>query len=652
MPLNNKKPANKGKNGKPPIGPLGNQKQGLYFGIFLVIVLIVLAAIMYFGKTKPVISYTEFLQQVQTQNIKEATVQGQIIEGSYVAAIKGHAEFRTIIPLQDDELMPLLKRNNIILQGLPIKDGGGNMIWWIVIGIAVMFGMWFLLMRGGPGGEGPGKAMSFGKSKARLHKNTKNKKKFTDVAGCVEAKADLIEVVEFLKNPQKFTALGARIPKGIMLVGAPGTGKTLLAKAVAGEANVPFFSVSGSEFVEMFVGVGASRVRDLFAQGRKNAPCIIFIDELDAVGRARGTGVGGSHDEREQTLNQILVEMDGFDSAEGLILIAATNRPDILDKALLRPGRFDRQIIVDMPDIKAREKILKVHTRKIPLDKDVNLEVIARGTPGLSGADLENLANEAALKTARENRKKVNMVDMEFAKEKVLMGPERKSRVILEEDKMITAYHESGHAVVSHVLPLTDPVHKVTIIPRGMAGGYTLQLPEYERTHLFKERALEKLMVYMGGRAAEELVFGQDWISTGASMDIKQATEIATAMVCEWGMSKELGPVSYGEKAGPVFLGKDLVTRKNFSEKVHEVIDNEVRKFVSDAYSKAIALLKKHRTQLDKLTTALLEKETLNGDEIEAIIGKVSKNTFPILETLKKNGKIMKPKTKPKAKKS
>jgi cell division protease FtsH len=625
-------------NKRPPKGnfPVDNQKQGLYFGIFLVIVLIVFAAVMFFVKPPPVISYSEFLENVENGYVGKVVIQGQVIEGDYTQSVRGYNSFKTVMPMNDTELLPLLKNENIVIEGEVVRDGGGNIIWWIVIGTAIMFGLWFLLMRGGQGGDS-GRAMSFGKSKARLHKDMKNKIKFIDVAGCDEAKDDLSEIVEFLKSPQKFTSLGARIPKGVMLVGPPGTGKTLLAKAVAGEANVPFFSVSGSEFVEMFVGVGASRVRDLFAQGRKNAPCIIFIDELDAVGRSRGAGVGGSHDEREQTLNQILVEMDGFDSSEGLILMAATNRPDILDLALLRPGRFDRRIVVDKPDIKARELILKVHTRKIPMQKDVNLEVIARGTPGLTGADIENLVNEAALKAARENRKEVSMVDFEFAREKVQMGPERKSRVILDEDKTITAYHESGHAVVSHSLPYTDPVHKITIIPRGFANGYMLPLPEHERSHVFKKRILQDLMVYLGGRAAEELIFGKEWVSAGASYDIEQATKIANMMVCEWGMSDELGPVRYGEKEGPVFLGKDLVTRKNFSEKVHEIIDNEVNKIISDAYNRTVELLKKSRKKLEALANAVLEKETLSAEEITKILGLSKKDNFPILAALNKS---------------
>ena len=408
---------------------------------------------------------------------------------------------------------------------------------------------------------------------------------------------------------------------------------------MAGEADVPFFSVSGSEFVEMFVGVGAARVRDLFTQGRKNAPCIIFIDELDAVGRSRGTGVGGSHDEREQTLNQILVDMDGFDSSEGLIILAATNRPDILDVALMRPGRFDREIVVDKPDVKAREAILKIHTRKVPVEDGVDLSTIARGTPGFTGADLENLVNEAALKSARENRKKVVLMDFEFAKDKVMTGPERRSAVISEEEKLTTAYHESGHAILSHILALTDPVHKVTIIPRGRTLGVTMQLPIDERKNYTKEHLLEELMVLLGGRAAEEIKFGKNWISTGASNDIERSTKIVNSMVCEWGMSEVLGPVTYGEKEGPVFLGKDLVARKNFSEKVHEIIDEEVGKIISSAYEKAKKLLKENMKKLDTLANLLLEKEVLNADQLNEVLGKIDKNRFPILQNMGKKAK-------------
>ncbi len=625
-----------GKN-KNPMMPFSDEKQGRYFGVFLLILLALFAVLLLTNspKEKP-IKYTEFLNRIQNDSIASIKMEGQTVSGLYKEAIDDSKNFITIIPLDDSELLPLLKKHKVEIEVEKLKDPyGSSFIWWIVIISVGFLVFWIFLIRGMQGGD-PGKAMSFGRSKARLHKEINNKVKFTDVAGCEEAKQDLEEVVEFLKNPKKFSTLGARIPKGVLLVGAPGTGKTLLAKAVAGEAEVPFFSVSGSEFVEMFVGVGAARVRDLFTQGRKNAPCIIFIDELDAVGRSRGTGVGGSHDEREQTLNQILVEMDGFDSSEGLIILAATNRPDILDVALMRPGRFDREIVVDKPDVKAREAILKIHTRKVPVDDNTDLSVIARGTPGFTGADLENLVNEAALKAARDNRKKVILEDFEFAKDKVMMGPERRSAVLTEEDKMTTAYHEAGHAILGHFLPLVDPVHKVTIIPRGRSLGSTSYLPIDERRSNTKEQLLQQLMVLLGGRAAEEIKFGKKWISSGASHDIETATKIVNSMVCEWGMSEVLGPVTYGEKEGPVFLGKDLVARKNFSEKIHEIIDEEVRSIISSSYTKAIELLTENMDKLDKLANLLLEKEVLNNEELNEALGKPDKKRFPLLELVGK----------------
>ncbi len=620
---------------KNPMMPFPDEKQGRYFGIFLLILLGLFAFLLLTNspKEKP-ITYTNFLNRVQNDSVASIKMEGQTVTGLYKEAIDESKHFITIIPIDDQDLLPLLKKHKVEIEIEKVKDPyGSSFIWWIVIISVGFLVFWIFLIRGMQGGD-PGKAMSFGRSKARLHKEINNKVKFTDVAGCEEAKQDLQEVVEFLKNPRKFGSLGARIPKGVLLVGAPGTGKTLLAKAVAGEAEVPFFSVSGSEFVEMFVGVGAARVRDLFTQGRKNAPCIIFIDELDAVGRSRGTGVGGSHDEREQTLNQILVEMDGFDSSEGLIMLAATNRPDILDVALMRPGRFDREIVVDKPDIKAREAIMKIHTRKVPVDEGVDLSIIARGTPGFTGADLENLVNESALKAARENRKKVILEDFEFAKDKVMMGPERRSAVLTEEDKLTTAYHEAGHAILGHLLPLVDPVHKVTIIPRGRALGITSYLPIDERKNNTKEQLLEQLMVLLGGRAAEEIKFGKQWISTGASHDIETSTKIVNSMVCEWGMSEALGPVTYGEKEGPVFLGKDLVARKNFSEKIHEIIDEEVRQMISNAYIKAKELLTQHMDLLDKLANLLLEKEVLNNEELTQVLGKPDKKRFPILDII------------------
>ena len=634
----------KGKNNRNKKGllPGDDEKQGRYFGIFLLILLGIFVFLFLNSPPKDnSLTYSQFLNRITNDDISNVTIEGQSIKGLYKEEIDGKKDFITFLPLDDPTLLPLLKQKNVDITGVKVKDSGSSYFWWILLISVGMLVFWIFIMRGIQGGDS-GKAMSFGKSKARLHKEMNNKIKFSDVAGCEEAKQDLAEVVEFLKNPKKFSGLGARIPKGVLLVGPPGTGKTLLAKAVAGEADVPFFSVSGSEFVEMFVGVGAARVRDLFAQGRKNAPCIIFVDELDAVGRARGTGVGGSHDEREQTLNQILVEMDGFDSSEGLILLAATNRPDILDVALMRPGRFDRQIVVDKPDVKAREAIIKIHTRKVPVEENIDFSVIARGTPGFTGADLENMVNEAALKAARENRKKVVLEDFEFAKDKVLMGPERKNAVITEEDNMITAYHESGHAILSHILELADPVHKVSIIPRGWAGGLTQQLPLEEKSHMTKAEIMQDVMVLLAGRAAEELKFGPEWISTGASNDIERATKLVNSMVCEWGMSDVLGPVKFGEKEGPVFLGKDLVARKNFSEKIRcRIIDEEVSKVIKTAYKKALNLLSENLPKLELLTKNLVEKEVLNAAQIDEILGKQDKKRFPLIEYLKQKGAIL-----------
>jgi cell division protease FtsH len=465
---------------------------------------------------------------------------------------------------------------------------------------------------------GGNKALSFGKSRARLLTEERKKITFSDVAGIDEAKEEVSEIIEFLKDPRKFQKLGGRIPKGVLIVGPPGTGKTLLAKAIAGEAGVPFFSISGSDFVEMFVGVGASRVRDLFEQGKKHAPCIIFIDEIDAVGRLRGAGLGGGHDEREQTLNQLLVEMDGFDTTEGVILIAATNRPDVLDPALLRPGRFDRQIVVNRPDLRGRTEILKVHTKKVPVATDVELEKIARGTPGFSGADLENLVNEAALWAARQDKKVVELVDFEMAKDKVLMGTERKSMVLTDEEKRTTAYHEAGHALMAKLLPGTDPVHKVTIIPRGRALGVTMQLPTDDRHNYSKEFLYNNLAILLGGRVAEELVLNH--ITTGAGNDIERATDLARKMVCEWGMSERLGPLTFGKKDEEIFLGREIATRRDFSEQVAIEIDHEVKRLVIENYERAKRMLTEHMGILKALAEALLEKEVLEGSEIDQII--------------------------------
>ena len=485
--------------------------------------------------------------------------------------------------------------------------------WLPLIFIVAMF--FFFLRQMQVGG---GKAMQFGKSRAKLLTENKNRVTFKDVAGVEEAKQDLREVVEFLKDPKKFTRLGGRIPKGVLLVGPPGTGKTLLARSVAGEANVPFFTISGSDFVEMFVGVGASRVRDLFEQGKRQAPCIIFIDEIDAVGRHRGAGMGGGHDEREQTLNQLLVEMDGFESNEGVILIAATNRPDVLDPALLRPGRFDRRVIVSKPDLKGREQILKVHTRKVPLASDVNLETIGRGTPGFSGADLENLVNESALQAARENKDRVDMEDFEKAKDKVIMGSERKSMVISEEDKKLTAYHEAGHAIVGHVLPGLDPIHKVTIIPRGMALGLTQMLPKEDQLNLSRSKATNMIAYMFGGRAAEELIFKD--FTTGAGNDIERATDLARRMVCEWGMSDKLGPMSYAKSEGPVFLGMQSSQQREYSDAKAQEIDAEVFRLIKEAHETALRLLKENESALHTMSQALLEFETIDTDEVTRLV--------------------------------
>jgi cell division protease FtsH len=493
----------------------------------------------------------------------------------------------------------------------------------------LLIGVWIFFMRQMQ--SGGGKAMAFGKSRARLITDKSKKVTFADVAGINEAKAELEEVIDFLKDPKKYTKLGGRIPKGLLLVGPPGTGKTLLARAIAGEADVPFLSISGSDFVEMFVGVGASRVRDLFSQAKKNAPCIIFIDEIDAVGRHRGAGLGGGHDEREQTLNQLLVEMDGFESNEGVILISATNRPDVLDPALLRPGRFDRQVIVPLPDVKGREKIFEVHARKAPIAEDVDFAILARGTPGTSGADIENLVNEAVLCAARANKEKVNMIDFEFAKDKVLMGTERKSMVISDLEKRDTAYHETGHALVARLMPGTDPIHKVTIIPRGRALGLTQQLPIDEK-HTYPRQYLDNnITILLGGRAAEELVLHD--FTTGAGNDIERATNLARKMVCEWGMSKKLGPLSYGKKEEQIFLGREFATHKDYSEETARTIDVEVQSLVMGNYEKAKNLLNAHIDILHKIASELLEKEVLNGAEIDAIIGDALPKQLPIADS-------------------
>ena len=556
------------------------------------------------------ISYTEFLSMVEDERVSEAVIQGQEI---YVSDTNRN-RFKTYAP-PDTDLIPMLRKKGVSIKAKPPNESP----WYMSILVSwfpmlVLIGVWVFFMRQMQ--SGGGKALSFGKSRARLLSDQQERVTFEDVAGIDEAKEELSEIVEFLREPKKFTRLGGRIPKGVLLMGAPGTGKTLLARAIAGEAGVPFFSISGSDFVEMFVGVGASRVRDLFVQGKKNAPCIIFIDEIDAVGRHRGAGLGGGHDEREQTLNQLLVEMDGFESNEGVILISATNRPDVLDPALLRPGRFDRQVVVSMPDIRGREKILSVHMKKTPIGPDVDTTILAKGTPGFTGADLENLVNEAALIAAKRNKEKLEMVDFEEAKDKVYMGLERKSKVISEEDKRTTSYHEGGHALVARFLPHTDAVNKITIIPRGQAAGITWFLPE-ERDFKFKDQLQSELAVAFGGRAAEEIVF--DRFSTGASNDIKQATELAQKMVRNWGMS-ELGPLSYAKDEEHIFLGREIAQHRDYSEETAKKIDNEIRILIQESYACAKQVLEENIDVLHKLTELLLEKETVMGAELDALI--------------------------------
>lgn len=561
--------------------------------------------------------FSEFMDQVESGKITEVTIQGDRISGKYVDG----SSFQTMTPPKDQDLVRILREKGVRIVVVPPEQTSWYMniliSWFPMI---LLLGIWIFFMRQMQ--SGGGKALSFGKSKARLMNEAKNKTTFMDVAGVDEAKEELHEIIEFLREPQKFNKLGGKIPKGVLLIGPPGTGKTLLAKAIAGEANVPFFSISGSDFVEMFVGVGASRVRDLFEQGKKNSPCIIFIDEIDAVGRHRGAGLGGGHDEREQTLNQLLVEMDGFENNEGVILIAATNRPDVLDPALLRPGRFDRQVMVDRPDVKGREGILKVHTATVPLTENVDLKIIARGTPGFTGADLANLVNEAALLAARDDKKCVGNDDFESAKDKVLMGVERRSMVISEKEKRTTAYHEAGHALVALKIPGTDPLHKVTIIPRGRALGVTMQLPEDEKHTYPKNFLYNNLAIFMGGRVAEEICLGQ--MTTGAGNDIERATELARKMVCEWGMSEKMGPLTYGSKEEQVFLGKDFSQQKNFSDQTAKLIDQEVKALVMGGYEKASEIITEHRDSLEKMALALLDRETLNASEIKDIIdGKI-----------------------------
>ena len=582
---------------------------------YLLIIIVMIWMFDYYSggtEKKDDMSYTSFLQHVQQDDIKQVTIVDNIISGK----LKDGQEFSTVVP-DDDTLISRLEAKNVEIRAeLPPQPPWWTGILSSMLPMLLIVGLWFLLMNQSNGGGG--RVMNFGKSRARRYDEDKVKVTFKDVAGADEAKQELEEVVEFLKHPQKYNELGAKIPKGVLLYGPPGTGKTLLAKAVAGEAGVPFFSISGSDFVEMFVGVGASRVRDLFEQAKKSAPCIVFIDEIDAVGRQRGAGLGGGHDEREQTLNQLLVEMDGFGANEGIIMIAATNRPDILDPALLRPGRFDRQIVVDRPDIKGRQEILKVHVKGKPIGQDVELNVIAQRTPGFTGADLSNLVNEAALMTARKNKKVINMPEMEEAAERVIMGPERKSRVISDKEKRLTAYHEGGHTVVGMLLDNTDPVHKVTIIPRGRAGGYTLSLPKEDRYYATRSEMLDELKVLLGGRVAEALVLKE--ISSGASNDLQRATTLARQMICEYGMSENIGPVTFGHRQDQVFLGRDIARDKDYSEEVAAEIDKEVRSFIEDAYAATEKLLSDNIDKLHVIAEALIERETLEADEISELI--------------------------------
>ncbi|HWB83663.1 MAG TPA: ATP-dependent zinc metalloprotease FtsH [Bryobacteraceae bacterium] len=584
------------------------------FWVVLILVAVLLFAVVRTGqgKKEQEISFTDFLNKVQAGEVKDVTVTGNDVHGSYQNPNLG---FHTIIPTNYPDIYTQLHEKGV---NTNIKDTSSGS--WVSILLnaspfIVLLAFWIFMMRQMQ--SGGNKALSFGKSRARLHSTQQKKVTFKDVAGVEEAKEELQEIIEFLREPQKFQKLGGRIPKGVLLIGPPGTGKTLLARAIAGEASVPFFSISGSDFVEMFVGVGASRVRDLFEQGKKNAPCIIFIDEIDAVGRHRGAGLGGGHDEREQTLNQLLVEMDGFESNEGVILVAATNRPDVLDPALLRPGRFDRRVVVGRPDMQGREAILRVHTKKIPLSDNVDPSVLARGTPGLAGADLANLVNEAALNAARQNRKVVTMADFELAKDKILMGAERKSMILSDAEKRNTAYHEAGHALVAAVLPNADPLHKVTIIPRGMALGVTMQLPIDDKHSYSRDYLLTQLAILMGGRIAEEVYMHH--MTTGAGNDIERATELARKMVCEWGMS-ELGPLSFGKKEEQIFLGREIAQHRDYSEETAIRIDEQVKKLVQGGYDTAMKILEDHSDALVKIAESLLEREILDGNEVLQII--------------------------------
>ncbi len=581
--------------------------------VILVMILLLVTMLRQTQTETPPLPYSEFLAKIETGEIESVVIE----EGNVTGRFTNGGEFTTFAPVVTEDLLGRLHAQSIQIEARPKEEGSfwrQILIMWFPL--VLFIGLWLFFIRQMQ--SGGGKAMSFGKSKARLLTENQNRVTFEDVAGIEESKAELEEIINFLKEPKKFTRLGGRIPKGVLLVGPPGTGKTLLARAVAGEAGVPFFSISGSDFVEMFVGVGASRVRDLFAQGKKNAPCIIFIDEIDAVGRHRGAGLGGGHDEREQTLNQLLVEMDGFESNEGVIMIAATNRPDVLDPALLRPGRFDRRVVVPRPDLRGRLAILKIHTRRVPLDDSEDLRSIARGTPGFVGADLQNLVNEAALLAARRDAQFVQHRDFEEAKDKVLMGSERKSLIMTDEDKRATAYHEAGHALVALLTPEADQVHKVTIIPRGMALGVTMTMPEEDRFNLTRAQMVAQIKHAMGGRAAEKLVL--DYLSTGASNDLKQATEMARNMICLYGMSDVIGPVSLGDGDHDVFLGRDFIQRSNYSEYTARLVDQEVKAMLDDLYTEAYQMLSDNRATLDRIAEALLERETLDTSELELLV--------------------------------
>jgi cell division protease FtsH len=588
-------------------------KTAIFWAVLICIAVLLWTVVRQGGRQKErQLSFTQFLQEVEAGKIKEVTISGTDVQGTYKSEDMG---LRTTVPLNYPDI-----HTKMIEKGVDIKVKEANTSNWVSLLVnaspfILLLAFWVFMMRQMQ--SGGNKALSFGKSRARLHSTQQRKVTFKDVAGVEEAKEELQEIIEFLREPQKFQKLGGRIPKGVLLIGPPGTGKTLLARAIAGEASVPFFSISGSDFVEMFVGVGASRVRDLFEQGKKNAPCIIFIDEIDAVGRHRGAGLGGGHDEREQTLNQLLVEMDGFESNEGVILVAATNRPDVLDPALLRPGRFDRRVVVGRPDVQGREAILRVHTKKIPLADNVELSVLARGTPGLAGADLANLVNEAALNAARQNRKVVTMIDFELAKDKILMGAERKSLILSEKEKRNTAYHEAGHALVAAVLPNADPLHKVTIIPRGMALGVTMQLPIDDKHSYSKDYLEAQLAILMAGRIAEERYMNH--MTTGAGNDIERATDLARKMVCEWGMS-ELGPLSFGKKEEQIFLGREIAQHRDYSEETAIRIDEQVKKLVQTGYDTATRLIEERSDALVKIAETLLEREILDGNEVLQII--------------------------------